>query len=145
MFNNWSNTQKVLGVIGVIAAVLIIANWNSVWAWVQSLGSGSEDETPKEKTSDDRGDAPVVTPVITIICDPKNPGYDTFGQPRLECGYKPNPAPVTCDVIKANIKYVEAQLSIQPNNPKLKFNLAQLKQQYASKNCEGGPKPGNEQ
>lgn len=50
MMNNWSNTQKALAAAGVVAVLLIIFNWNSVWAWIKSLGNGSNERTIVDNT-----------------------------------------------------------------------------------------------
>lgn len=114
MFANWSNTQKVLGVIGLVAIILLLLNWEKVWAWVKSLGGEPAPERIADETT-----APTIQQVVVV----------------------PRPAAPTCDQIKQQVDYFTGLVAQYPNSVQLKARLDQLKKQYADNNCDGGPKP----
>lgn len=119
MLKNWTNTQKALAVAGIVLAVLIIWNWDSVWAWVKSLGGAEE----RMEASDPVMDEPVV---------PQQVVQNIIVAPR--------PVQATCAQIKAQIDHFTNLLAQYPTSVQLKNRLDQLKSQYAQ-NCTGGPKP----
>lgn len=115
MLNNWSNTQKALAATGIVLLILLIMNWSSVWAWVQSLGGSEERSAVSEQ--------PVTQQVIQNVI------------------VTPRPVQGTCDQLNQEISHFTSLLAQYPTSVQIKNRLDQLKQQYVAKNCNGGPKP----
>lgn len=120
MLKKWTNGQKALLAAGIVIALLVIFNWNSVWEWLTSIG-----KSPSEEAG--RLSEPEVQPA------PQQVVQNIIVTPR--------PVQPTCAQIKQQIDHFTNLLAQYPNSVQIKARLDQLKKQYADAGCLGGPKP----